>query len=184
MDLSMMVWWCKLCAHQKSVKKKKKIINNKNNCQKILASATEFKQHILMDQNWYRIGQYWQCHRSIPWLLMTWQWTEPGHQQPWYWLDTSHSQHHPISSPILTNPMLTGNMLPFQLSFGKSYTTTNSILISCHQQWISRTHFLSWTHRICPAWLRHTNFTRTLGKLLGYVISVTHGVWEAPYHIK
>ena len=23
--------------------------------------------------------------RSIPWLLMTWLLTSPGHQQPWYW---------------------------------------------------------------------------------------------------
>ena len=24
---------------------------------------------------------------SIPWLLMTWRREEPGHQQPWYWLN-------------------------------------------------------------------------------------------------
>ena len=28
--------------------------------------------------------------RSIPWLLMTWLLTSPGHQQPWYWLCKIH----------------------------------------------------------------------------------------------
>ena len=26
---------------------------------------------------------------SIPWLLMSWQCKEPGHQQPWHWLNSS-----------------------------------------------------------------------------------------------
>ena len=24
--------------------------------------------------------------QSISWMLMSWRWKEPGHQQPWYWL--------------------------------------------------------------------------------------------------
>ena len=37
---------------------------------------------------------------SLPWLLMFWQRTEPGHQQPWYWQNYIHVHHNPMSTII------------------------------------------------------------------------------------
>ena len=43
----------------------------------------------------HRLGQSYT--RSVPWLLMPWWLTSPGHQQPWYWLYMTASV--PVKQP-------------------------------------------------------------------------------------
>ena len=51
--------------------------------------------------------EYFRTIRSMPWLLMAWQYKEPGHQQPWYLLcrvnESLSSQRKGFNNMYLVN---------------------------------------------------------------------------------
>ena len=42
-----------------------------------MTQVVEFFPHVRQEPTYFTY--------SVSWLLMTWWWKEPGHQQPWYW---------------------------------------------------------------------------------------------------